>query len=151
QRRDALPDQYPTAGGIVTPIAEGVVALALEAYDGEQWLGEWDSDYDGIPHAVRITVQASGHLTNEPVFDAPVATLRTIVPIERAPIPDDVMEDRLQTLIAELNGETTGGGPLSLQGGGAQNEGEESESENASGGSGGGNSRGGATIGNEQE
>jgi general secretion pathway protein J len=152
QRRDALPDQYPTAGGVVTPIAEGVVALALEAFDGEQWLDDWDSDYDGIPHAVRVTVQASGHLTNEPALDAPIATLRTIVPIERAPIPDDVLEDRLQTLIAELNGETTGDGPLSLQAGGGQNEEGESDSEDASGAAGGGgDGRGGATIGNEQE
>ena len=105
QRRDALPDQYPTAGGVVSPIAEGVVSLSLEAWDGEQWLENWDSDYDGLPHAIRITVQASGHLPGEPAFDAPIAVLRTIVPIDRMPPPDDVMEDRLQEQIALLNGE----------------------------------------------
>lgn len=148
QRRDALPDQYPTAGGIVTPIAEGVVSLSLEAFDGEQWIGDWDSDYDGIPHAVRVTVRASGHLTNEPALDAPIATLRTIVPLERAPIPDDVMEDRLQTLLAELNGEEApNAAGLSLQNPGA--EGEEEQAGEEPGGNNAG--RGGPSIGNQQE
>ena len=150
QRRDALPDQYPTAGGIVSPIAEGVVSLALEAYDGEQWLQDWDSDYDGIPHAVRVTVRASGHLPNQPVLDAPLATLRTIVPIERTPIPDDILEDRLQTLIAELGGETTGNGLLSLQGPGAQGEDEQGDSESTAA-PGNQDRGGGPSIGNQQE
>jgi len=150
QRRDALPDQYPTAGGIVSPIAEGVVSLALEAYDGEQWLQDWDSDYDGIPHAVRVTVRASGHLPDQPVLDAPLATLRTIVPIERTPVPDDIMEDRLQTLIAELGGQDTGNGQLSLQGGGTQGEEQQGDSESPAA-TGSDDRGGGPSIGNQQE
>ena len=120
QRRDALPDQYPTAGGIVTPISEGVVELSVEAWDGEQWLEDWDSDYDGLPHALRISVRASGHLPGESAWDAPIATLRTIVPLDRVPPPDDVMEDQLQQLIALLNnegGDGEGGIGLNADGG----------------------------------
>lgn len=116
QRRDALPDQYPNAGGVVSPIAEGVVSLSLEAWDGDQWLEDWDSDFDGLPQAIRVTIQASGHLAGTSEFDAPIATLRTIVPLDRTPIPDDVMEDRLQQQIALLNGEDEDGGTLLLNG-----------------------------------
>ena len=125
QRRDAMPDPYPTAGGVATPIAEGVVAMSIEAWDGDQWEENWDSDYDGLPHALRISLTASGHLPGEPVWDAPIAHLRTIVPLERVPPPDDVMEYRLQEELAILNGadpSTTGGpgstGNIAQPGGG---------------------------------
>ena len=123
QRRDALPDQYPSAGGVVTPIAEGVISMSLEVWDGDQWLEDWDSDYDGLPHAIRVTIQASGHLAGESEFEAPIAVLRTIVPLDRTPIPDDVMEDRLQQQIALLNGGEAGDGSLLLNGGGESQEG----------------------------
>ena len=137
QRRDAMPDQYPTAGGIASPIAEGVVGLGIEAWDGDQWQENWDSDYDGLPHALRITVTASGHLPGDPPFNAPLAHLRTIVPLERTPPPDDVMEYRLQEQIALLNGEEVGDGSgIGL--GQAQNAAEE-----MTGGGGAGGARGG--------
>jgi hypothetical protein len=83
QRRDAVPDEYPRGGGTVTPLAAGVVSLGVEAYDGDLWYPEWDSDYDGLPRAVRITVTASGQRAGEDAYDAPLATLRTVVPIDR--------------------------------------------------------------------
>ncbi len=92
QRRDAVPDEYPGAGGVVTPIAEGVVAVAMEAYDGASWHQEWDSDIDGLPWAMRLTVMASGHKPGEDPFEAPMAVLRTVVPIDRVPLPPEPPE-----------------------------------------------------------
>ncbi len=89
QRRDALPDEYPLGGGMATPLVEGVVGLSIEAYDGDQWYGQWDSDIDGLPLAVRITVTASGHRDIEDLYDAPWVYLRTIVPIDRVLEPRD--------------------------------------------------------------
>ncbi|MBT8483983.1 MAG: prepilin-type N-terminal cleavage/methylation domain-containing protein, partial [Phycisphaerae bacterium] len=61
QRRDRVPDEYPLGGGKATPLVDGIVGLMIEAYDGRQWSGRWDSDEQGLPHAVRIMVTASGH------------------------------------------------------------------------------------------
>jgi len=143
QRRDAMPDQYPTAGGITTPIAEGVVGLRIEAWDGDQWEEHWDSDYDGLPHALRITVTASGHIPGQPVFDAPLAKLRTIVPLERIPPPDDVMEYRLQEELAMLNGEEGSlDGPGTGTSTGEQPDSEAEMTGSSSAGSGGGGNSG---------
>jgi hypothetical protein len=90
QRRDAVPDEYPRGGGRATPQVAGVVALAMEAYDGDLWHQEWDSDYDGLPLALRITVVASGQRDGQDPFDAPLATLRTVVPIDRVRPPSEV-------------------------------------------------------------
>jgi hypothetical protein len=92
QRRDSVPEEYPGAGGVVTPIAEGVVAVAMEAYDGTSWHQEWDSDIDGLPWALRLTVMASGHKPGEDPFGAPMAVLRTVVPIDRVPLPPEPPE-----------------------------------------------------------
>jgi prepilin-type N-terminal cleavage/methylation domain-containing protein len=94
QRRDPIPDEYPLGGGVATPIVEGLVSLGLEAYDGVQWYPVWDSDITGLPWAVRVTVVASGHRIGENPYDAPMVTLRTIVPIDRvAPPVDDTEEE----------------------------------------------------------
>ena len=89
QRRDPVIDEYPLGGGVATPLVEGVVSLQLEAYDGHQWLGTWDSDIDGLPWAVRINVVASGHRIGEDPYDAPMTALRTVVPIDRVIPPAD--------------------------------------------------------------
>jgi len=70
RRRDAVPDEYLLGGGIAAPLVEGIVGLSIEAYDGNEWYHEWDSDYDGLPLAVRLTVIASGHRTGDDVYDA---------------------------------------------------------------------------------
>jgi hypothetical protein len=87
RRRDAVPDEYPRGGGTATPLVAGVISLAIEVYDGDLWNQEWDSDYDGLPLAVRVTVIASGHRAGQDVFDAPLATLRTVIPIDRVLAP----------------------------------------------------------------
>jgi type II secretion system protein J len=84
QRRDAFPDQYPGGGGVATPAVEGILALSIQAYDGTQWYDDWDSDYDGLPVAVRISVVASGNRGEKDVYTAPRAILRTVVAIDRA-------------------------------------------------------------------
>ncbi|MDG2423221.1 MAG: prepilin-type N-terminal cleavage/methylation domain-containing protein [Phycisphaerales bacterium] len=101
QRRDALPDTYPRAGGLINPVVEGIVELNIEAWDGEQWLSEWDSDYDGIPRGFRITVTATGAKPGEEgQLNAPLVTLRTIAPLDRSPHPQDVLDWKLAEQIA---------------------------------------------------
>jgi len=85
QRRDAVPDEWPDGGGVATPIAEGLVALEIRAYDGQEWYDEWDSDLDGLPWGFQISVTAIG--TEDGSLDdadsATMATLRTHVAVDR--------------------------------------------------------------------
>jgi hypothetical protein len=97
QRRDAVPDEYPRGGGVATPLVAGVVSLAAEAYDGELWYQDWDSDYHGLPLAVRITVVASGHREGQDVLDAPLATLRTVMSIDRVVPPETGAQPEVPT------------------------------------------------------
>jgi Tfp pilus assembly protein PilV len=92
QRRDAVPDEFPLAGGIDTPLVEGIIGLRFQAYDGIEWFDDWDSDELGLPHAVRITVVASGARPgpDADMYDAPIAILRTTVPIDRVLPPADL-------------------------------------------------------------
>ncbi len=90
QRRDAFPDRYPEAGGMLTPAVEGIISLDFEAYDGDQWYGDWDSDVDGLPYAVRITIIASGARPEQSPYEAVTAQLRTIVAIDRVTPPADL-------------------------------------------------------------
>jgi len=91
-RHDHMPDEYPEGGGVATPEVEGVIGLAIEAYDGYAWFDEWDSDTEGLPLAVRITVQASGHRGPDDIYSAPRALLRTIVSIDRVISPKDLFK-----------------------------------------------------------
>ncbi len=84
-RSDKVPDRYADAGGIAEPAIDGIVAFKVEAYDGWDWFEEWDSDADGFPWALRLTVTATGR---EPGQDEwrdtrDMISLRTIVPVER--------------------------------------------------------------------
>lgn len=58
RRVDAPPDSYVDAGGIAVPVVPGVAGLFVEASDGVSWQEQWDSDADGLPHGVRVTVLA---------------------------------------------------------------------------------------------
>lgn len=92
KRRDPIVDDNPAGGGIATPLTEGIVSLMIEAYDGEQWLDQWDSDYDGIPHALRLSVAAAGTSRGEDTM-SPLVMLRTVVPLDRVMPPADLFED----------------------------------------------------------
>ena len=89
RRRDAVPDEFEDAGGIAEPIGDGVIGVRFEAYDGESWLQEWDSDVDGLPISIRATVTASGARPGEDAFNDPraLAILRTEIPIDRVAKP----------------------------------------------------------------
>ena len=85
QRRDAVPDEWSDAGGLAIPMTLGIVGLKIEAYDGQAWFDEWDSDLDGLPWAIRITVTANGKEPGKAADEDPghYATLRTQVAIDR--------------------------------------------------------------------
>jgi hypothetical protein len=83
RRLDPVPDEAWDGGGVVVPIVEGVTALSIEAYDGSQWFPTWDSDRDGIPHAVRVTTTAAARGQRDDV----TASARRIVAIDRVPTP----------------------------------------------------------------
>lgn len=134
QRRDAVPDEWSDAGGLAVPIATGVVGLKIEAYDGEAWYDEWDSDIDGLPWALRVTVTANGTGTGSGFFDnsGHEVSLRTQVAIDRIVPPpppeeeegeededgeeggDDMMEDGSE----DIGGGSSGGGGRRPSGGG---------------------------------
>ena len=95
QRRDFMPDGYPDAGGVAVPVVEGVLGFAVEAYDGVAWFDEWDSDLDGLPWALRITITSlpDGVDPSDPDPKG-VVTLRTLVPIDRiVPPPQEEEEE----------------------------------------------------------
>jgi type II secretion system protein J len=91
RRRDAVPDEVPDGGGMAEPIADGVVGLLVEASDGlGSWRPEWDSDIDGIPMLVRITVTAVGTpVGQDATRDTTEVTLRTMVAIDRVIEPKE--------------------------------------------------------------
>lgn len=87
RRTDTGFDIAVDAGGVASPELRGVTSLAVQAYDGTSWFEAWDSDSDGLPHAVRVTVTATddeGKAT---------ATARRLVAIDRVPVPPETDED----------------------------------------------------------
>ena len=81
KREDPNPDEYLDAGGVVTPVVPGIVGLRIQAYDGTSWFDDWDTDSDGYPHAVRITVSASSD-------DGRVVRIaRRTISLDRTPLP----------------------------------------------------------------
>lgn len=91
KRRDAILDDNPIGGGMAVPIAEGIISLQIEAFDGLSWYGQWDSDEFGIPTAVRVTVSATGMQSVDEMY-SPIVTLRTVVPLDRLMPPADLYE-----------------------------------------------------------
>ena len=111
-RRDAVPDEYPRGGGTATPLVDGLISLSIEAYDGQQWYEQWDSDLDGLPMAIRVTVVASGHALGDEAYDErlPIAILRTVIPIDRVLPPlDPNAQDELPEGELGAEGAATGG------------------------------------------
>ena len=136
KRRDAILDDNPVGGGVVTPIADGVISLELEAYDGFSWFPDWDSDDLGLPHALRITVKSTGMEYYGELY-APIVTLRTVVPIDRVMMPDDL---HLPTEAEEEDDEGLGGEDDGTSGD-SDGEGEDGGGSGGSGGTGGGDGR----------
>ncbi len=78
-RRDHALDDEPEDGGLATVVAEGIIDLSFEYYDGDQWQREW-VEQPAPPRAVRVTVAAvadDSRLDRKP----DVLTLSTVVAI----------------------------------------------------------------------
>jgi prepilin-type N-terminal cleavage/methylation domain-containing protein len=100
RRVDPALDDYLDAGGVATAVVNGVVSLSVQASDGTTWFDDWNSDSDGIPHALSIVVVASSD-------DARVkATARRIVAMDRVPLPPA----STSTTTTSGTGTTSGGG-----------------------------------------
>lgn len=82
RRRDPAFDQYIDGGGVVSTVAEHIRSISIEAADAESWYPDWDSDRDGLPHGVRVTVAAT-------LADGGEVIARRLVAIDRVPIPID--------------------------------------------------------------
>lgn len=113
-RTDAVPDDVDRGGGMADPIMSGIIGLKFEAYDGTVWRDEWDSDIDGMPWAVRVTISGTGRADGEDPFEDPrdLLSLSTVVPLDRVPPPYVPPEPTQQP-----SGET-GDGALAGAGGG---------------------------------
>lgn len=93
-RRDAMPDDNGEGGGMAIPVVDGVVGVSIEAYDGETWYPDWDSDTMGLPWALRVSVTAVGGKSDDPTAAPSVVSLRTQIPIDRiVPPPQPVEEE----------------------------------------------------------
>lgn len=88
-RTDAVPDDVDRGGGTADPIMSGIIGIKFEAYDGAMWRDEWDSDIDGMPWAVRVTISGTGRPDGEDPFEDPrdLLSLSTVVPLDRVPPP----------------------------------------------------------------
>lgn len=82
RRVDPVPDEVPDGGGVVFPVAEGILSFSVQAFDGKNWEDQWDSDRDGLPHALRIVVRATSDRDARRTADAV-----RVVPIDRIPLP----------------------------------------------------------------
>jgi len=102
RRADAPPDKNELAGGVAQLVVPAITGLSIQAGDGNAWFDTWDSDRDGYPHALRITVTA--------VADdgTTTAVARRVVAIDRTPLPPPVADDSA-TDGAASGSATTGG------------------------------------------
>jgi type II secretion system protein J len=135
RREDPFPDDYVDAGGVAAPVVSGVVGLRFEAADRDgTWLRVWDSDQDGYPYAIRVTVTAASLDTNDQPF---TVVARGVVPIDRTPLPRVPVPPLAQTL-SQIPAGALGGGGFGGGGGGGGGFG---------GGGGAGGGRGGGPAG----
>ena len=88
-RTDAVPDDVDRGGGMAEPIMSGIIGVKFEAYDGSSWRDEWDSDIEGMPWAVRVTISGTGRPDGEDPFEDPrdLLSLSTVIPLDRVPPP----------------------------------------------------------------
>ncbi|MBL8991216.1 MAG: hypothetical protein JNJ48_06515 [Phycisphaerae bacterium] len=129
RRDDPFPDEYQDAGGVASPLVPGVVAIRVQAYDGNEWFDQWDTDADGYPHAVKVEVVASGGSGDF------TATARQIVAIDRVPLPETQPSEDEQQPAQPTQPTTNPGGTNS--GSGAAGGGATTGGANAGGGNGG--------------
>ncbi len=83
RRNDPVIDDVPDGGGVATALIDGVKGVKIEANNGTDWLDEWDSDNDGLPHAVRISVTGTDDATKESIV------VRRVIALDRVPLPSE--------------------------------------------------------------
>lgn len=86
RRVDVAMDRVQDGGGVASPVVDGIVSLKVEACDGEVWWPQWDSDTDGLPHGLRITIVARDDAQRRFV------TARRVIAIDRVPLPVEVSQ-----------------------------------------------------------
>jgi general secretion pathway protein J len=79
-RRDHALDDEPEEGGIASVVAEGVVGLTFEYYNGTDWQKEWSELELSGPEAIRVTVAVVTQDSDVSVSPQPIV-LSTVVPI----------------------------------------------------------------------
>lgn len=104
RRVDPGLDEYLDAGGVAGMIAPGAVSLSFEAYDGSDWFTDWDSDADGMPHAVRVVVVGASD------DGKTLATVRRVVAIDRVPLPPATANTASDSSPGGPTGTTSGSG-----------------------------------------
>ncbi len=120
RRSDPIVDENYEGGGVAVPLGTQVFSLDFEAFDGTTWLSTWDSDNDGLPHALRVTCRVV-----EPGSGA-VISARATVALDRVPLPFDPEVDEtydpsmdVENLELGTEGETGGGDLFQFEGGGS--------------------------------
>lgn len=83
RRTDPVVDDVPDGGGVATALIDGVKGVKIEANNGTDWLDEWDSDNDGLPHAVRISVTGTDDASKESIV------VRRVIALDRVPLPSE--------------------------------------------------------------
>jgi prepilin-type N-terminal cleavage/methylation domain-containing protein len=104
RRVDPGLDEYLDAGGVAAVIAPGAVSLSFEAYDGSDWFTDWNSDSDGMPHAVRVVVIGASD------DGKTLATVRRVVAIDRVPLPPPATETTTGSSTSAATGTTSSSG-----------------------------------------
>ncbi|HYD00523.1 MAG TPA: type II secretion system protein GspJ [Phycisphaerales bacterium] len=148
KREDPVPDEYLDAGGVASPVVPGVMELKVEAYDGETWTNDWDSDTLGFPMAVRVTVKVMVSADDEPTPRGSVMSARQVVAFDRTPLPATFAAAPDPAAAANAGadsgtGTDTGAGGAPTGGGGGAPVGTGGGSRGGGGRGGGGGGRGG--------
>lgn len=87
KREDPLPDEYLDAGGVAAPVVPGVTELTVEAYDGETWTNDWDSDTLGFPMAIRVNVKVMASSDDAATPRGVTVAARQVIAFDRTPLP----------------------------------------------------------------
>lgn len=107
RRYDPGFDRAQDAGGVASLLAPSVISFSVEASDGTTWFTTWDSDSDGLPHAIRVVIRAQ---SDDGTADA---TVRRVIAVDRVPIPPDTSETSSSSSDSAdtgSTGSTSGGG-----------------------------------------
>lgn len=120
RRADPIVDRNYEGGGVAVPLGANIVSLNFEAFNGTAWLSTWDSDIDGLPHALRVTCRGLIPSTGKEVAS------RVTVAIDRIPLPFNPDVDETYDPGSDINNLEFGdlgdsGGPT-LDFGGAGND-----------------------------